>query len=651
MRARWRSTAFVGLVVCAMVVAHDSVVSRAAQQPWSIGVRRLACLVLILGLSLLDPLAAQTIVARPPQPVGNASASGVVIDAMTGSALPHVRVAVLGAATVNTMTNDDGHFEIANLPEGRYGLLANVPGRGATRYGQLRADGDSVSVSLKAGEHLDNLRILSWPRGTIAGRVVDPEGRPIADATVEIARRMFTLQSYRPDYSHDVDVQTDGDGQYRVELPAGHYLATVRRTNVTIPDSVQDAYHQELATPAVSDAISRQLRRSDAPVITGRGLHVGDVRFQVMALRYPKAPAPPLSSQDVTTTYQVAAREVDLRAGAQSTLDFHLDIVPTFTISGTVTRPNGAGSFVTVRLTSLAEPRMMQFSAGPPLESETAIALTDGLGNFTMLGVPAGRYELFVRTHKDVPPPPAFVQVGTDAWVRTEITVEDASVTGVALTLRPTPTVTGQITFIGETQPTAVEKAAMRIGLYEDLLSSTPKTLTPFLFPDGSFRFSEVPGRYWPVASLGNWAIQHVTIKGVPYDDRIVVLGDDDLSDVQVVAAQRNAYAGLSGLVQRGPGVRPEEITVAVFPVDYADRMSGDRFTPRRVRFQRLQPQGFGIGFLPAGNYYAVAYREVDGMDPERPFFDRLAAHATPVSLEDGQQRTLTLTVSDITRP
>jgi hypothetical protein len=300
----------------------------------------------------------------------------------------------------------------------------------------------------------------------------------------------------------------------------------------------------------------------------------------------------------------------------------------------------------------MTEPAMMQFSAGPPVSSETAIAITDARGAFTMLGVPGGRYELFVRLEADGPTVPPPLRSGTAESVRAEVTVVDADVQGLTLALRPTPTVRGQIEFVGDPPPTNAEKAAMRFGLYEDLLSSTPKPIVPLIRPDGSFQFSGlVPGRYWPTANLGDWALEHVSINGQSFDDRVIMLGDEGLSSVGVMARRWRKRADVFyGTVGLPPGMVPDEVTVAMFPSDYAERIANGNLSARRVRFQRLRTPAFNLGTLPPGEYCVVAYREADGQDPTRAFFDLLAPRALQVAVRDGEPKSVVLTVADIRR-
>lgn len=620
--------------------------ARAAADAAGVRAWHLASILVLLAAGV--SIAAQAPGAPPPQSHADASIRGVVIDMATVRPLPHVTV-VLPNASRRTTTDEHGAFEFAGVPAGVCTLRAEIPGRAWAAYGQLRPDGDASFLVLDAGTHVEGIQLRSWPQATIAGRVTDPDGQPVPHATVEVARRVFTLESFRPDYRHELALETDADGRYHAELPAGHLLATVRLTNVTIPDSVQNGYHQEIATPAVGDMITRKLARASAPMITGRSAHVGAFRVQVMSLGTANAPAP-IIGDAVATTYRASARALTLEPGATTSADFQLQAVRAFAVSGVVSAAPGVNSYVAVRLTRLDEPAMMQFSTGPAMSSETAIGLTDASGAFTLLGVPAGRYELFVRNQLDGPPATAR-RGGTVESARTEITVAGTDVANVTLPLRQTPVVRGRVEFVGDPPPTPAEISAMRFGLYEDLLSSTPKPVIPPLASDGSFALGgDVPDRYWPTADLGQWAITDITIGGQSFDDRIVVIGDEGVPDVRVIAAPWKTQAQVWGTVHLPAGVRFDDIDVALFPMDYAERMAGDRFNRRRVRLQRLRSSQFNLAYLPPGTYNLVAYREVDGADPERPFFDRLAAHAIRLFLPAGQPQRLDLSVAEMGR-
>jgi protocatechuate 3,4-dioxygenase beta subunit len=176
-------------------------------------------------LCLLLCVACVNIVA---QPAGRGVISGTVVEASSGDA---VRKAVVTAtwhgtprAWATTRTDGSGRFTIEGLPAGQYDLRAVKQGLGTAIYGanSVRELGDVITLG-DAEVHGDvKLRFLR--SGIISGRVVDPDGEPVANAMVSLLRPGRNLGERV--LTNAQGVNTNDRGEYKITGvdPGEYYL-------------------------------------------------------------------------------------------------------------------------------------------------------------------------------------------------------------------------------------------------------------------------------------------------------------------------------------------------------------------------------------------------------------------------------------------
>ena len=170
-------------------------------------------------------------------PVPAGLISGRVLAADTGRPVKRARV-MLNAAELpggrGVLTDDDGLFEFAELPQGRYTLGVSKSGFVALTYGQRRPLQAGTPLQLNDGEQLKALE-FRLPRGSvIAGHVVDETGDSMAGATVRVMMYQYAQGSRQlvPAGS----AVSDDRGQYRIwGLNPGDYYVTAIARNFTAP--------------------------------------------------------------------------------------------------------------------------------------------------------------------------------------------------------------------------------------------------------------------------------------------------------------------------------------------------------------------------------------------------------------------------------
>jgi hypothetical protein len=165
------------------------------------------------------------IVVRPPAspaaPGGSPDASpasfeGRVVSRTTGLGVPGAELTFSrGGAASSTRSGPDGAFRFEPPGDGRW-LLAAVTARGflpfAPEWGH-----SPVELEARAGKHLRGVEIHLVPATEIVGRVVDADGKPVADAAVRLlgVGGEATLVSIPDRFT------SDAAGEFRFSAPQG----------------------------------------------------------------------------------------------------------------------------------------------------------------------------------------------------------------------------------------------------------------------------------------------------------------------------------------------------------------------------------------------------------------------------------------------
>jgi RNA polymerase sigma factor (sigma-70 family) len=332
-----------------------------------------------------------------------AAISGVVVD-QDGAPVPAVSVefrhsgrADWGVAT----TAADGSFRAASMIGGGQYLTTIRPRWNATERLRPAAGGDFPPITLAddSSEVTGVVLAVRLDRLSIAGRVVDESGAPVADARVAAEMMSPGVATRFGRWFHQASTMTDVDGRFSIgELSAGAYALQARssvgaesvidgvaagRDNVAIvlpsPGSIEGTLVGFRETPSVSAV------RQDAPT-SGVVTH-GAVSGNAFTMR---TVTPGTYLLDARTGTEAASARVDVIAGRTSRVTLGT------TGSGTVTG------------------RVRDFHSGVPVEGMSCVpwprvgidrtsgSVGDGVrtgsdGRFELTSVPAGDIAIFCR--------------------------------------------------------------------------------------------------------------------------------------------------------------------------------------------------------------------------------------------------------------
>jgi len=530
---------------------------------------------------------------RAPQ-TGTGRIRGRIVAAQTGTPLRRAQV-TLGIPALqarSTLTDSEGRFEFAQLPAGRYAIVASKTGFVTLQYGQRGPTDFTDFIVLADGERRDDLD-LALPRGgVISVRVTDDFSDPLPGALVQVQR-----YQYGPDGQRQLNSVympgaigpnvTDDRGEVRMfGLPPGDYVvsATLRNQALLNPDLV------------VIDGLATTT------------YHPGTVN--------------PADAQTVTVSL-----------AEDTSIEFALSTVRLARVSGTVTDSQGrpaAGAFVSV----------MKRQGISMLGSGGGSVSLDG--TFTINGVAPGEHSLEVRTQ------PRLGSTEAGEFGSTSIVVADVELTGVRIVTGKGTTIRGRVIFEGTPPRRTDGQSELRVFPNP---ADPPRpsmvgnfTLDPrsngTVDENGNFQLAGLSGRMFLLFSAAGWAIKSITLDGEDViDDPIDLAGKPLVAGVVIRVTDK--LTQISGKVSDSRGQRSRECTVVFQPADAREPVVAARL----MRVIRCDSAGsFQTRGMRPGRYVVTAVTLLDqGRQFEPEFQEQLRRASESLTIREGEMLTLDL--------
>ena len=555
---------------------------------------------------------------RPAQqaaevPTPKARIAGRVLAADTGRPVRRARVFLSGAQIQGgrgALTDDDGLFELTELPEGRYTLTAGKTGFITLSYGQRRPLQAGIPIQVSDGQQLTGLD-FRLPRGSvIAGHVYDESGDPLPGAGVRVMR-----YEYAQGTRQLVPVgtaQSDDLGGYRVwGLTPGDYYVSAVTSNFG------------------GRGFAGGGPGGPPPGRGGRGALPGGPGGA--AGGPPGLPGPaqvgyaPTFYPGVPSANEARAVTVGLSMEVPS-IDFAVLLVRTARVSGRVTNPDGTA-------TTAGNVALVPETGGRPGRGGlggTFASRIDWDGSFGMAGVAPGRYLMRARGDDTVEP----------QFALQPITVTDTDLTNLTVVLAPAASVSGSVTFLNTQGQQAPDAGQVRVAApLVDAIDIGPNP-TARVDRSGTFTLSGVQAGSHLFRTQGSprgWTLKSVTVDGREVIDAPVELrSGQTLSGVTFVFTDR--LTEVSGTIADDRGTPITEYTMLAFPDD--ERLW--RAESRHIMTTRPDQNGkYQLRGLPPGTYWLVAVDPAEQGEWFEPAY--LAAHraaATRLSLQEGDTKT-----------
>jgi len=206
--------------------------------------RRAPLLIFILCLCHLASAASSEVSVQPAS-VG--SISGTVIKDPGGEPLKKVLLQFVSedqkqGGDYSATTDPEGHFHAENVRPGRYRVFLEKTGFVGVNGRGRRADLNTLTV--QAGQPLEDVTFRMLPTAVITGRVTDEDGDPISSVRVVVLRKL-PGKSKREPVSAEA---TNDQGEFRAAgLFPGQYWV------VAMPPPDARDYQRQSAKPAATD--------------------------------------------------------------------------------------------------------------------------------------------------------------------------------------------------------------------------------------------------------------------------------------------------------------------------------------------------------------------------------------------------------------
>ena len=570
------------------------------------------------------------------------------------------------------LTDSEGRFAFRSLTRGTYNLSATKSGYASGAYGRTRPEGPTRPLQLDDNERMSDATLRLFKYGSIAGIVTDEAGEPIVGAQVRAERRIW--RAGRRALAQASSTSTDDRGMYRLfNLPPGEFV-------VSVPIGTGSSPATAVNTPEARQNLSSTSQILTAFTGGSGGIQASpDSRFLLQTVNMSNAAVVDGAGRwrAYTTTYYPGslttsgAEAIAIGSGEDRTgVDFSMRYMPASSVSGVLVGPNGPAAQYALRLVPTE-------TGTWTTDREIASATTDASGAFSFLAVPAGQYvietarlprqsgsEAFYfngatvlaaagagRATTTPPPPPPDPLL----WAMAPVTVGDADVSGVGLTLTEGLTVSGRLEFSGSRpRPDPQRLAQVPIVIESaDGVDPTPQIGPPSrVLPDGRFVSAQlVPGKYFVRVggAPAGFIVQSITVNGADATEAPIELAS---SVTNVVITFTDLISSITGAV-RGIPADADAPAVILFPADMR-AWKDFGINPSRLKLTRagVQSGGFSFGSLAGGDYFAIAIRDEYSADWMNPGFLEVLSHtAQRFTLAPGEKRVLDLTLSDAKPP
>ena len=521
---------------------------------------------------------------------GTSRLAGRVIGA-SGSP---VRLATLRLAapalggTATTTSDRDGRYEFPDLPAGRYTVSASRDGFVSMMIGQRRPDAQPVPIDVADAQSVEAPDLV-LPRGSvITGRILDEFGEPLTEVPVNALQRRLINGRWRFLNVTGRAVVTNDVGEFRLYglKPGRYYVATPRRRLTAGSDETEAVWgYSETYYPGTASSSDAQA------VAVGLGETLTGVDFTLVPTRL-------------------------------------------VTVSGTAI--NGRGEPLRFGVVTVMTADGERWTSA----NNTASILSDG--TFAVKGLPPGSYMLRMPIPLDVGrsllPVSRLAEVD---YVTATVDVNGSDIGGVVLQPRRMLTLSGRMTTDAPGAPLRTAEPTVVVST----LDADGFSVTSRVAGDGTFQLT-VPAAPMTIKvelASAQWAVKAVKVSGVDITDTGVDLRNaGDVVGVAVTITNRPQE--LSGAVIRPDGNAVPGATVLIFPEERQRWLFGTRLMP----MVRADAQGgYALSSLPPGRYLAAAFEFVEPLVPNDPeFLENLRTRAIGFSLADGEQKTLTLSLT-----
>jgi hypothetical protein len=577
---------------------------------------------------------------------GMATVSGRVLEAGTNQPVRRAIVTLSGGALAigrSAVTDDEGRFVIAQVPEGDFALSATRPGFLKAAFGASRPGRPGTPITIRGSAPRSDIAISMTHGSALAGVIRDASGDLAPGMRVEAIRILHLSAGDRAEKLGEA--RADDRGEFRIfGLPAGDYVlaATPARVvggmgDIGAPSEAEiDAKLTALKTRSALPAPGASPPASAPAPTQEKG-------YSTPAVFYPG-----VITQAEAVFVTVGANE------SREGLDFAARLSHAATVDGNIVAVRGATVPPQLQLALQGSgPQLPVFGSslsGPSVRADPATH------TFRVTNVPPGHYRLIAKTlnapgnnTQVMASGGGLPKINTSAgvlWGAVEFDATGEDMSGITLTVQPAPAVMGRFVIDGASKAPA-SLAGTRVAL-EPMPDSDRRSnglSSPIVVATnakGAFELPTViPGAYRVTASLpSGWWLRSAMTNGADVLDGILTVDANGLSDLTLTMSDRRSSVGGTLTTAGGPAT---EFFLVAFTAD----KTLWRAPSRRVRSTRPATSGaFEVADLPPGQYFLAALKDLDAADLEDPaFLESLIPAAAAITIVEGQKTTQDLRI------
>src|SRR6185437_8302713 len=164
--------------------------------------------------------------------------TGRLIKGDTGAGVPGMFISALDLSTKeypdSTETDENGDYTLRIPPGAQAIYLASAPPDGYSQAGFSSRRGDELKITAVDGQdqHID-LKLTPEPGNRLAGRVLDPQGKPVAGAIVEVENRGGPMMRTTK------VVKSDAKGEFTLHAVDGGFRVYARAGSLSTPQPIE----------------------------------------------------------------------------------------------------------------------------------------------------------------------------------------------------------------------------------------------------------------------------------------------------------------------------------------------------------------------------------------------------------------------------
>lgn len=380
-------------------------------------------------------------------------------------------------------TDDDGHFQLTNVPAGNYLLQTFTPAFVAPSDDYPRGRAGKV-INLSDGEAVEGIDIALSRGGVITGRVTDANGQPLIQESVHLAALDERGQKRGVNLPYSFMLATDDRGVYRLfGVPPGRYIVSVgvdTKFAYARPNFGTNYYSLTYHPDAKDESRATVIEVTSGSEAAGIDITLGAA----------------------SKAYRASGRIVDADTGK-----------PVAGLSyGYGTLQQDGRSFGSIATTA---------------------ARSNSRGEFQLDGIMPGHYAVFTSSNDAS----GFY---SDPGV---FDITDADVTGIEIKVHRGSTITGIVVVEGDAPEDAPRLSNLRIGASVTSQSLSAPRFTPInVAPDGSFSATGLqPGKanfnlaMYPIPK--GLSLTRLERDGVEQPEGIEIAAGEQISGIKVVLA------------------------------------------------------------------------------------------------------------------